>query len=75
MQVARVVAGYYAKAIELAGEMRAGITASHFQSLEWTQARFWAFHADALEGLARNDLPAAMVIVRERALNALKAPV
>lgn len=55
--------------------MRTGVTASHFQSLEWTQARFWAFHADALEGLARNDLPAAMAIVRERALNALKAPV
>jgi hypothetical protein len=55
--------------------MRTGVTASHFQSLEWTQARFWAFHADALEGLARNDLPAAMVIIRERALHALKAPV
>jgi hypothetical protein len=69
-----VIAGYYANAIRLAGEMRPGVTASHFQSLEWTQARFWAFHADALEGLARNDLPAAMVIVRERALNGLKAP-
>jgi hypothetical protein len=55
--------------------MRTGITASHFQSLEWTQARWWAFHAEALEGLARNDLPAAMAIVRERALKALKAPV
>jgi hypothetical protein len=55
--------------------MRTGVTASHFQSLEWTQARFWAFHADALEGLARNDLPAAMAIVRERTLHALKAPV
>lgn len=55
--------------------MRAGVTASHFQSMEWTQARFWAFHADALEGLARNDLAAAMVIVRERALHALRAPV
>lgn len=70
-----MVSGYYATAIRLAGEMKTGITASHFQSLEWTQARFWAFHADALEGLARNDLPAAMVIVRERALKALKAPV
>jgi hypothetical protein len=61
--------------MQLAGEMRPGITASHFQSLEWTQARWWAFHAEALEGLARNDLPAAMVIVRERALHALRAPV
>ncbi len=55
--------------------MHSGVTVSHFQSLEWTQARFWAFHAEALEGLARNDLPAAMAIVRERMHNALKAPV
>jgi hypothetical protein len=55
--------------------MKTGVTASHFQSLKWTQARWWAFQAEALEGLARNDLPAAMEIIRERALNALKAPV
>lgn len=74
-QLAKVVASYYLKAYQLAGDMSAGVTASAFQDLKWTQARWYVMQAQILEGVGRNDLAAAMVIVRERALHQLKAPV
>ena len=78
-KVGRLVAHHYAEALRLGDGMndeaaRRRHGNSQFHSLEWTQARWHLNQAQALEGLARYDLPAALVIVREAAMRGLTTP-